>query len=123
MKTLTEWLERLIEARGMPEEIRERAWTISKLMMRIDGRKLGLDGLARERRTVEAARKARDEIAASGQSFGSLSAKELANISWEPFAEAAWNEAVNGLAGFEGAAAKAAKFQSLAKWLVPLLET
>lgn len=122
MKTLNEWLQMVLEAKGMPEEIRERAWIISRALMKFDGRNLGLDGVARERQTIEKARQARDEIVSSGLSFGHLSAKELADISWEPFADAVWNEAVSGLSGLDNAQQKTAKFQKLVKWLLPLLE-
>ena len=122
MKILREWLERLLEAKGMPEEIRERSWIISKALMKFDGRSLGLDGVARERQTIEKARQAMDEIISSGLSFGHLSAKELADISWEPFAEAVWTAAVDGLQGLDSARQKADKFQKLSKWLLPLLD-
>ena len=122
MKTLNEWLERLLEAKGMPEDVKSRAWIISKALMKVEGRNLGLDGIAKERRTIEAARQARDEIEASGLSFGHLTSADLAQTSWEPFAEAVWSEAVAGLSGFENASKKAAKFQALVKWLLPILE-
>lgn len=122
MKTLNEWLDRLLEAKGMPEEIKERAWIISKALMKFEGRKLGLDGIAKERQTIEKARQARDEIVSAGMSFGHLSAKDLADISWEPFAEAVWSEAVAGLNGLDGARQKTAKFQAVARWLLPILE-
>ena len=97
MKTLSRWLKFINEAKGMPEEIRERAWTISRALMKYD------------------------EISALDLSFGHLSAKELADISWEPFAESVWVAFVKGMEQLELGAANVDKFAKTAKWLVPVL--
>ena len=121
MKTLSKWLQFVNEAKGMPEEIRERAWTISRALMKFDGKILGPDGIQRERQTIDKARKAYDEISALDLSFGHLSAKELADISWEPFAEAVWTAFVKGMEQFEQGSKSVDKFAKTAKWLVPVL--
>ena len=121
MKTLSRWLKFINEAKGMPEEIHERAWTISRALMKFDGKILGPDGIQRERQTIEKARKAYDEISVLDLSFGHLSAKELANISWEPFAESVWSAFVKGMEQLEVGAASVDKFAKTAKWLVPVL--
>lgn len=121
MKTLAKWLNFVNEAKGMPEEIRERAWTISRALMKFDGKILGPDGIQRERQTIEKARATCDEIASLDLSFGHLSAKELADISWEPFAEAVWSAFVKGMEQLDQGSKAVDKFAKTAKWLVPVL--
>ena len=121
MKTLSRWLKFINEAKGMPEEIRERAWTISRALMKFDGKILGPDGIQRERQAIEKARKAYDEISVLDLSFGHLSAKELAEISWEPFAEAGWTAFVKGMEQLEQGIKAVDRFAKTAKWLVPIL--
>ena len=89
--------------------------------MKFDGKILGPDGIQRERQTIDKARKAYDEISALDLSFGHLSAKELADISWEPFAEAVWTAFVKGMERLEQGIKAVDKFAKTAKWLVPIL--
>ena len=120
METLQKWL---VEARGMPEEIKANAARISHMLLKIEGKKLGVDGISRLKGFVEEAREAYEAIIASNQSFGSLSSKELANISWEPFAESVWTAFISGMDTPEKASRSMQKFNATAKWLLPLLLT
>lgn len=105
----------------MPEEIKANAMKISQMLLKIEGKKLGVDGVSRLKEFIEEAREAYEAIIASNQSFGSLSSKELANISWEPFADAVWTSFVSGMDTPEKASKSMMKFNAAAKWLLPLL--
>jgi hypothetical protein len=118
MKTLQKWLT---EARGMPEEVKANAMKISQMLLKIEGKKLGVDGISRLKGFIEEAREAYEAIASSNQSFGSLSSKELASISWEPFADAVWTAFISGMDTPEKASKGIMKFNAVAKWLLPLL--
>jgi len=118
MKTLQNWL---FEAKGMPDGIKERNWIISKLLLSIEGKTLGPDGIVREKRNLEKARQAYDEMCAMDVKYGTLSAGDLANICWEPFACAVWNAFVKGMEDIEIGSKQVDKFSRTAKWLVPLL--
>lgn len=118
MKTFQKWL---FEAKGMPAEIRSNAWKISQALLKVEGKRLDMDDIARLKPTIEDAREAYNQIVASNLAFGHLSAKELADISWEPFAEAVWTAFVSGISTPEKASKLMAKFNGTAKWLLPLL--
>lgn len=118
MNTLQNWL---LEARGMPEEVKANAMKISQMLLKIEGKKLGIDGVSRLKGFIEEAREAYEAIIASSQSFGSLSSKELANISWEPFADAVWTAVLTDLDSPAKAEKSISKFNAVAKWLLPLL--
>lgn len=120
MKTLQKWL---FEAKGMPEEVRANAMKISQMLFKIEGKPLGVDGIARLKAFIEDARQAYEAIVASKHSFGSLSSKELADISWEPFAEAVWTAFISDISSPSKAEKNMQKFNSVSKWLLPLLLT
>ena len=120
MKTLQNWL---LEAKGMPEEIRANAWKISQALLKVEGKPLGVDGIARMKSLIEDARAAYNAIIASNTAFGHLSAKELADISWEPFAESVWTAFISGMDTPDKASRSMQKFNATAKWLLPLLLT
>lgn len=120
METLQKWLT---EARGMPEEVKANAMKISQMLLKIEGKKLGVDGVFRLKGFIEEAREAYEAIIASNQSFGSLSSRELADISWEPFADAVWTSFMSGMDTPDKASRSMQKFNAMAKWLLPLLLT
>ena len=120
MKTLQNWL---LETKGMPEEIRANAWKISQALLKVEGKPLGVDGIAKMKSLIEEARAAYNAIVASSTSFGHLSAKELADISWEPFAESVWTAFISGMDTPDKASKSLQKFNTTAKWLLPLLLT
>lgn len=120
METLQKWL---FEAKGMPEEVRANAMKISQMLFKIEGKPLGVDGISRLKAFIEDARQAYETIVASKHSFGSLSSKELADISWEPFAEAVWTAFISGMDTPDKASKSLQKFNTTAKWLLPLLLT
>lgn len=118
MNTLQKWL---LEARGIPEDIRANAWKISQALLKVEGKSLTLDDIARLKVTIEDARMAYNQIVASISTFGHLSARELADISWEPFAVSVWTAFVSAISTPDKAAKLMTKFNTMSKWLLPLL--